>query len=68
MMGGTSIGNLKPRMGLCEGAGPQEAALLFFFGFACGFHVSLGCAIDLPSGLILGDIFVCYLGHFGVAP
>ena len=45
-------------MGLREGDWPQEAALLLLFEFACGFRASLGCAVDLPSGLFLGAIFM----------
>ena len=58
MIGGTSIGNLNLGMGLREGDWPQEAALLFLFEFACGFLASLGFAVDLPSGLFLGTVFV----------
>ena len=59
-MGGISIGNRNLGMGLCEEAGPQEAALLLMFEFAHGFRPSLGfaVAVDLPSGLFLAAIFV----------
>ena len=57
-MEGISIGKLTARMGLCEEAGPQEAALLLQFEFAHGFRASLGFAVDLLSGLFLGAIFM----------